>query len=252
MTDSPLRFTLTSGTNTTEVSAAGISSFQRILTRNLVLEFNAVAEKIISQMALAYRRHEREADAGAASSSRPSITERLSDALVYHVKQSAAQGTINLQLFNLHAADIGTSQQQWGDPATGWFDLVEDGHAGLDHGSTAYGFVSIELAAIKVEECIEQEGIEAQEAQSFRTYVGHKFAGKYGMGIMTALDRPLFFKYPDFGTASQHGVEPHPGFTAWNVVRSMHTSAMSSAPGGIAHAIQRAMQKTQLELGAIR
>ena len=44
---------------------------------------------------------------------------------------------------------------------------------------------------------------------------------EWGFLITVVYTAVRFFAYPEFGTAMQRGVTPHPGFTAWSILRNL-------------------------------
>jgi hypothetical protein len=100
----------------------------------------------------------------------------------------------------------------------GWFALFEHGGVGYHHGSEKYGFIVIERAVELAEGAADLYEMPDNQKADFVAYVQEVFAGRHGEGIMVELDQPLFFAYPDYGTARDLGVSPHGGFKPWNTI----------------------------------
>lgn len=242
-----LEFTMQAGNGWQRVHASRLSRLHTTFLKHLRSELSLVATHIVRRLSIEYAKH----SSSPRTDGGPSIEDRLTAALVYQISKANQRSELNLGVFNLHQADVGTGMAQWGDPEGGWFDLFEDGHIGLEHGSENYGFISIDKAMHKAEQCIESVGLQGPEANALRHLVQEKFQGKYGLGIMVRLKAPLFFDYPEFGSAYYNGVDPHPGYLAWNTVRQMHGWSMSGAANTVPYAIKQAAIKTINSLGHV-
>ena len=235
-----LSITLTGNGSTTPLDPAALGRFNQIFLAAFRIEMRELASQVLDKLHSAYEVHDihERVDGG------PGLMERLAGAFESHI--DAGPNHFEMGIFDLEEAFQGTSQEEYGDPEyPGFFALVEDGHTGEEHGSELYGFVTLEFALSKAEYLIASFNLDPDAAENFRNYVTTKFAGKYGTGIMVLIDRPLFFEFPQFGKASKHGIRPHPGYTAWNILRNMQQRTGKTL---FTQAFENAMRRTRHQL----
>lgn len=182
--------------------AQGIQDRWRLLVGDLVQELEDL-----------YARHNRERADGTEQ-----LSHRLAPALRGVVERKG--NDVAMAILDMEKAAIATSDAAKGEPEGGWFTLVEDDHDGLAHGSKLYGWLPLDLTLHLADRCGERLGLDGSEVEELKSYARDSMAGRHGDGIMVLLTKPVFFKYPGFGTAEEHGVHPHLGFTAWNVFRT--------------------------------
>jgi hypothetical protein len=158
------------------------------------------------------------------------LARKLVQCMKYKVESNRGEITVNI--FELAKMSRLTMNAGFGTGRVGWFMFYEDGHIGRGHGSDDWAFVEIDEAKQHAERAISMLKLPGAEADRFRGYVARKFRGRHGDGIMVRTDRPMFFKYPQYGSsvpgdastsraANVLGRTGHKGFYAWNVLRNV-------------------------------
>lgn len=209
------------GSNPIPVTAAGVRQIGRTLFVEMRKELREVANELMLELKRAYAAHR---GPGRLDGERE-LADKIISALHFTVHYLHGDPSQMPELFmgvlNLQVVRAATGETLPSGRFVSVYDLVEDGHTGLQHGSRWYGFLPIESARQLAMQCAAELHLPQDRANKLLKYVDEKFQGKYGRGIMVKLEDPLFYGFPEFGTALEHGVEPHPGFTAWNVVQAV-------------------------------
>lgn len=181
------------------------------------------------------------------------LMRRLASAMkisLTNTSSPGAPGELHLGVFDWNAIQKATSRPGDDIGMPGWFSLFEDGHEGFDHGSDKFGFIEVDRAVELAERVAELYRMPDGQKDEFVDYVRDAFAGRHGEGIMVELNQPLFFAYPDYGTARDLGVSPHGGFKAWNTIKKA-TGPDSAEPGGtdvLSRALTSALKNTHQRL----
>ncbi len=195
------------------VTRRQLLSVGRILLTETRKQLDVVAKIVIESLRVAYLQHARQRIDG-----EPQLMEKLRTALRYKLEYI---GDGENREFEMRAFDLEQARQKTRAGSSSWFDMHEDGHRGRKYGSRLYGFLKLQLAIDLASQCSDRFKLDEGDRAEFLNYVREHMAGKHGEGIMVLIDKPLFFKYRDFGTPLEHGVGLHPGFTAWNIYRDM-------------------------------
>ena len=159
-----------------------------------------------------------------------SLRKKMEKAMIWEVGMDP--GEIWMGVFDLAAMEDAWQQDRGGNNR-GWFNLFEDGRVQPGHGSDTHTFVTLAEAIDLANDCAEEFHLNEEKRDDLIRYVQEVFAGRHGEGIMVANDKPLFFKYPTFGSPDLHQrttagellhKRGHPGFMAWNVISGMRRS----------------------------
>jgi hypothetical protein len=150
----------------------------------------------------------------------PTLASRLKLALTREVATAGAGiiSEVEMATFSVETIRRLTGNREEGEPVYGWFSLREDGSSSRRHGSNIYGFLSVEHAT-SLAEHMGSMGLSSEKVAELKQHIVENMSGRHGEGIMVKLDEPTFFSYPEFGTAAENGVKPHPGFISWNLYR---------------------------------
>ena len=218
------------------------------------LQVNAVAEQIKERLVRSLRRQISQEVRG--RDLNPDYQKGGGQQLMVHINQALANsridragGEVMILVFDLLHMDLATRDEGRWTEGEGWFmKRIREGSAGTRTGhSYAYGFIKLDMALQLAQEASSHD--KESERQKFLTYVRVNFAGRHGEGIMVGLDNPLFFTRPNFGTARDHGVVPHPGYIRWTFLKDVDATdnARDAARNGGQHWIldllERAVSK---------
>jgi hypothetical protein len=141
-----------------------------------------------------------------------SLRDRVMAAIYAHVDRQS--GGFTLGVFDNQIAEAEyPSDNVKGDRSL--FELLEEGY----DGSKAHGFVPLDDALSLADECANDLDLPDSARANLKGHVAEAFQGKHGEGIMVdVFNEPLFFAYPEFGTAFEHGYLPHAGWEGWGVL----------------------------------
>jgi hypothetical protein len=200
------------GQNRRKVSPRRFEMMPEIVHQELVKAGTSIGKRLLKDLRMAYALAIRERPRKEGET----LKKRLAQALTMEVVQTPQEVAIGI--FDLFTIDELTRNEGKGTEQQGWFFLYEDGHEGLAHGSARYAFVELEAAIRLAKECAQWAEMKADKEAEFLAYVKDVFQGRHGDGIMTRLDKPLFYEFPDFGTPEEKGFHPHTGLEAWNIL----------------------------------
>ena len=139
-----------------------------------------------------------------------SLRDRVLDAITAGV--ALRVGEIDVGVFDLGKVERQTQDEGAGDRSL--FEIMEEGY----DTAMPYGFVPLPAAVHLAEACAAAFDLKDEQRAAFVAHVREVFAGRHGEGIMVNVFAPLFFWFPDFGTAFEHGFLPHGGWDGWNVL----------------------------------
>lgn len=182
-------------------------------------QLDQIVKSFITDLYIQYKAHARNRIDGS-----PNLMSQLQSSLATKLEYIPNGEIPELQAyaFDLEEAYAKTQARNVHQPHGSWFGLFEDDHDGRRHGSRWYGFLALDHALRLADQCADQLFPDKPgQRADLKNHVRENMAGRHGEGIMVRLGEPLFFAYPEFGTALGHGVEPHPGFTAWNIYMSL-------------------------------
>jgi hypothetical protein len=196
-----------------QINPRRLDDIPTFIHQELVKASTNIGKRLLRQLRMAYAVAIRERPRKEGET----LRQRLNRALVMDVMQTPQEVAVGI--FNLFTIDELTRHEGKGTEDEGWFFLYEDGHDGLAHGSRRFVFVDLDHAVTLAEDCARWAKLDAEKAAEFVSYVKKVFAGRHGEGIMTKIDAPLFYEFPDYGTPRDHGYErTHDGLEAWNIL----------------------------------
>ena len=136
---------------------------------------------------------------------------------------------VDLGVFNLSFAEEATHNETFGTAQSrrSLFAIMEEG----SDPSLTHGFIALDEALHLARAAAAEAHLPEEQLGEFLAYVQEQFAGRHGEGIMVEVTRPLFYRFPEFGTPLEHGVLPHPGWEGWHI---LDTRADGSARSGAA------------------
>jgi hypothetical protein len=155
-----------------------------------------------------------------------SLRDRVLSAIVSGVNLRV--GEIEVGVFDLGKIERQTMSEGAGDRSL--FEIMEEGY----DTTMPYGFIPLPAAVHLAEVCANEFKLKSPDRSEFISHVREAFSGRHGEGIMVNVFAPLFFRYPDFGTAFEHGFLPHGAWDGWNVLTEIDgpLGARAAAKGG--------------------
>jgi hypothetical protein len=220
MSDISIQLDLNGGFRGRNITPDGL----RRLPGLMVKELNSTM-KLTAQYVLGYLRHKFEAmyrekprNQNYLNADPRLLKQRLAAAYISEVKRNKDE--IIVDMFDYRFAEAVTRNEGWRTGSVGWFKFFADAHAGRAHGSTRFGFISHRLAMDLAEKCADKYIHDEGKKLEWLGDMDRAFKGKHDdpdddkNGIMVDLDKPLFFRFPDFGKAGKF-THRHHGFHSW-------------------------------------
>jgi hypothetical protein len=208
MSDSGVKVRIVAGGNPTAVSLESLERLPEILEEEIDKVMVAAGERIESNLRELYERVIRERPRKEGESLKKVVLESL------HHMVDKVGGVVKVGVFDEGEAEANTSGQEFGADGRGLFHILEEGYGP----SEEWGFCPLDLAQDLARKAAEEGGHNPQQVQAFVDEITEKFSGRHGDGIMVDVAKPLFFKFPDFGTPLEHGILPHGGWAGWHVL----------------------------------
>jgi hypothetical protein len=205
--DLKVRMTLGDG-QVANVRLAALEKLPQFLEEEIDKVMVAAAERIESSLRDLYERVIRERPRKEGESLKKVVMDSL-----HHMVDSVG-GVVQVGVLDEGEAESRTSGEAFGTDVRGLFHILEEGFGP----SEEWGFCPLDLAKDLASKAAEEGGHTPQQIKEFVNEISEKFSGRHGDGIMVDVTKPLFFKFPDFGTPLEHGILPHGGWEGWHVL----------------------------------
>lgn len=232
------------------VSPQGIAALRTNLRKEITTSMMQVESEIKGRLVFHFNRmiRERPRNPNYRNGSSEMLQSRMIKA--YLPKLVVGHDEIKLFMFNLTYMDAVTRNEGKKTRNQGWFGRFADGHSGRKHGSLEWGFIRYDFAMELAHSAAERFISDPAERMSWLQEMADVFQGRHlgdENGIMVHLDRPLFFKIPQFGKAGEF-VARHIGYKSWpaaemtarEIARS-NSSVMKIIKGAVNRAAERTM-----------